>query len=72
MATSRFANPSVDNAIKGSIIFGLVARRDPDDMRWEVAAHLQHMTDDELRRAYLASRAMSNVLGLEIERRKAQ
>jgi hypothetical protein len=72
MATHLFANPSVDNAIKGSIIFGLVARREPDDMRWEVASHLHHMTDAELRRAYLASRAMSNVLGLEIERRKGR
>lgn len=72
MALHPFANPDVDNAIKGSIIFGLVARQAPDDMRWEVASHLHRMTDAELRRAYLAARAMSNVLGLEMQRRRGQ
>jgi hypothetical protein len=69
MAVGKFADPALDAAVKAVVVFGLVANRDPQDMRWEVESHLSHMTDAELRTAYLASRAMWNVCALEIERR---
>jgi hypothetical protein len=59
-----------DPSIKGLVVYGMVAHRPPDEIRAEIASHLWHFSEDELRIAYQAARAMSNILGLELRRRQ--